>query len=268
MSSHNQLTECPVTQLVEGTAVSVEAVQDVDGDCVRIAQTIDRSLDLASASLPDEYYYSSLPLCVIDAVFSIGVRYSGVQATVRRYCERFARQQVRKDRGRLPPRDEQESISELCAHFEDIGIVQMEEGIFRNRQRTSTRNGIPKADAVWRFARALRSKGIECLQDVSSSLPTGELEKEIRAIPGQLSGISLQYFWMLAGSEDLIKPDRMIMRFLERCLDRKVPTQDALHLLRGATDLLRPTYPQLTSRLLDYVIWKSESQKAAGRTGS
>ena len=32
--------------------------------------------DLASASLSPSYYYDSLPYCIIDAVFSIGVNYS------------------------------------------------------------------------------------------------------------------------------------------------------------------------------------------------
>jgi hypothetical protein len=29
-------------------------------------------LKLSNARLGDEYYYSSLPLCVVDAIFSIG----------------------------------------------------------------------------------------------------------------------------------------------------------------------------------------------------
>ena len=36
------------------------------------------TLTLEDVKLGDEFYYQSLPLCVIDAVFSIGVRYSGV----------------------------------------------------------------------------------------------------------------------------------------------------------------------------------------------
>ncbi len=45
-------------------------------------------LDLTQAILTDQAYsYYSLPLCVIDAVFSIGVRYSSTEATVRRFCD-------------------------------------------------------------------------------------------------------------------------------------------------------------------------------------
>jgi hypothetical protein len=42
----------------------------------QVAQYAERVLPLHSASLGDEYYYQSLPLCVIDAVYSTGVRYA------------------------------------------------------------------------------------------------------------------------------------------------------------------------------------------------
>jgi hypothetical protein len=42
-------------------------------------------LDLAHVNLDDAYYYQSLPSCVIDAVFSIGVRYTSTENTVRRF---------------------------------------------------------------------------------------------------------------------------------------------------------------------------------------
>ncbi|MEJ1959689.1 MAG: hypothetical protein WDM70_09960 [Nitrosomonadales bacterium] len=85
--------------------------------------------------------------------------------------------------------------------------------VYRNRQRTSARNGILKADAVNRFAAVLRKYNIEYLQDISEALGNTALERDIRSIPGQTSGISLKYFFMLAGSDDLIKPDRMILAF-------------------------------------------------------
>ena len=39
------------------------------------------------------------------------------------------------------------------------------------------------------------------------------LEKKIKEIPGQKSGLSFKYFLMLVGNENLIKPDRMIIRY-------------------------------------------------------
>jgi hypothetical protein len=46
------------------------------GDAKAIADYCRLKLDLANAHLSDEYRYRSLPLCVINAVFSINARYA------------------------------------------------------------------------------------------------------------------------------------------------------------------------------------------------
>jgi hypothetical protein len=226
-------------------------------DVLVIAQQADALLPLAGALLPDAYYYSSISLCVIDAVFSIGVRYESVSATVRRYCEHYGLQLTRSDpRAALPLQPCQESISTLCRHFEDRNSEVMAHDVFGNRQRTSTRGGILKAEAVKRFAEMLRLHGVEYLQDAPGAWDSVALDQAIRTIPGQRSGISLQYFWMLAGSDDLIKPDRMILRFLEAALQRRVAVSEAKELLTATTAALNGKYPDLTPRLLDFKIWE------------
>ena len=159
-------------------------------DCSRVAAYADAVLPLAGAALDDAYYYRSVSLCVIDAVYSIGVQYEGVQAVVRRYCDYFGLSRIRPNREVLPPKHLQESISTLCEHYDDLGLERMTAEVFCNRQRTSTRSGILKAEVVQRFALSLQCRGIEHLQDVSRFLPNESLERDIRAIPGQHSGIS------------------------------------------------------------------------------
>ena len=46
-------------------------------DIKQLAKYCDLALNLKDANLSDEYFYQSLPLCVIDAVYSIGVKYAG-----------------------------------------------------------------------------------------------------------------------------------------------------------------------------------------------
>ena len=48
-------------------------------DIKLLVQACEQKLDLGSIDLDREYGYSHLPLCVIDAVFSMGVRYSSTQ---------------------------------------------------------------------------------------------------------------------------------------------------------------------------------------------
>lgn len=52
-----------------------------------VAEAARTKLNLAGARLRDEHFYASLPLCVIDAVFSIGVKYEGTKRTVIRWAE-------------------------------------------------------------------------------------------------------------------------------------------------------------------------------------
>ena len=53
----------------------------------RLVTALRRDLSSADLTLPDEYRYASLPLCVIDAVYSIGVTYEVTRRTVTRWCE-------------------------------------------------------------------------------------------------------------------------------------------------------------------------------------
>lgn len=55
----------------------------------KIVDFLETEFDLENVELPDEYYYTCLPLCLLDAVFSIGVTYSSTRNTVRRYCDKY-----------------------------------------------------------------------------------------------------------------------------------------------------------------------------------
>jgi hypothetical protein len=134
------------------------------------------------------------------------------------------------------------------------GLAEM----LRNRQRTSTKSGILKAGAAIRFARVLRDHDVDVLQDVPRVLHDDGFKRDIHRIPGQRSGVSLTYFFMLAGSDDLIKPDRMVQRFLTRAVGREPSRDETVELLRAASARLRADYATISPRLLDYVIWNAE----------
>jgi len=52
----------------------------------RIAQYCKVHLNLQNAELSEEYYYRSLPFCIIDAVFSLAARFSSTRNAVIRCC--------------------------------------------------------------------------------------------------------------------------------------------------------------------------------------
>jgi hypothetical protein len=158
----------------------------------------------------------------------------------------------------LPATAQQESISSFCSRPEQADPETMAKHVYGSRQRTSTKNGILKADAAARFARILRSNGVDYFQDVPKVADSARFEADIRSIPGQGTGISLQYFWMLAGSEHFVKPDRMVLRFLQSALSRPVAVREATQLIRGACARLVVRFPQLTPRMLDHEVWKHQ----------
>jgi len=219
-----------------------------------LAQFCRDHLEFDGVELGDEYGYASVPLCVIDAVFSIGVRYASTENTVSRFCEFFDVPKICDHK--VPDPTEQLSVSEFLKMYAEYGVDGMAEQVYRNRQRTSPRNGILKAEAVFRFSQVLADYGVEYLQDIDKVLGNKEFEAEITKIPGQRSGISLRYFYMLVGSEDFIKPDRMIKRFVYRATSKTFSVAETTALLRKTCQLLAQEYPGLTPRKLDHLIWQ------------
>lgn len=219
-------------------------------------------LKLETATLGSEYGYNCLPLCVIDAVWSIGVRYSGVQNVVSRYCAHFG---LKTD-----PLREQHGIKALVSAMQAQGVTWFAQEVFKNAQRTSTQNGILKADAVYRFASVLHRHDMNTVQDIPKISWYEDLKTEFRkpyarellAIPGQRSGISLTYFFMLTGSSGIMKPDRMVNGFLKETLMRDITDEDAQRLLSYASRRLNAEFPQMTPRRLDHEIWKYQSGRS------
>jgi hypothetical protein len=130
--------------------------------------------------------------------------------------------------------------------------------VYQNRQRTSSRSGILKSEAVLRFSRVLSKHSVNYLQDVEEIIGSRRFEADIRKIPGQGSGISTRYFYMLAGSDDFIKPDRMIRRFVYRILERDLSEDDLHDAVVGALGVLVNEFPGLTPKSVDHLMWRFE----------
>jgi len=182
-----------------------------------IADFCKLQLDLANAKLGEGYYYQSLPLCIINAVFSIGANYASTKNVVSRFCRYFGLKRV--GGVERSPVSEQLSIADFIGLYDEYGITRMTEEVYQNRQRTSTQSGILKSEAVLRFSQALHRHEVNYFRDVDRIIGNPNFEQEIQQIPGQRSGISTRYFYMLAGSDDYIKPDRMIARFIYSALN-------------------------------------------------
>ena len=156
--------------------------------------------------------YPGLALCVLDAVWSIGVRYEGVVNVVGRYRALAAGQGRDAD---------QDGPAELLASAAAIGGPEALAEALGNRQRTSTRSGILKAEAVLLTARVLADAEVQSTAALLVLSPKAleGLRADFVAVRGQGSGLSFDYLLMLAGRPG-VKSDRMIRRFVARATGR------------------------------------------------
>jgi hypothetical protein len=197
-------------------------------------------------TVPDGYP-TSLGMCVLDSIWSMGVNYNRhVEPVLDRY----------RDIRSSTAGGVSDTPAMLAQTIRDCGGSESFAAEVKSRHRTSTRNGILKAEAVQRAATVLADAGIETSQDL------GRANDDIRVswlgIPGQRSGVSWRYFQMLAGVEG-IKPDRMIHRFIVHATGGPVSNTEAVDILGRAQQRLPA--PRPTLRQFDHAIWRHESRR-------
>jgi hypothetical protein len=200
--------------------------------------------------------YEAVGLAVIDAVWSIGVRYQSVENVIARY--RAARLAGGED-------PEADRPSDVRRFIEACGGAEAFAQRIGNRQRTSTTNGILKAEAVLHEARILEDESVALRADLTgaSQERLDHLQGRWSTVAGQGSGVSWRAFSMLVGLPE-VKPDRMIRRFAAAALGRPretaVGVDEARELVLGAAARLG-----VSPRVLDNAIWAYQSGPKADR---
>jgi hypothetical protein len=205
------------------------------------------------AGWPAATTYGSLALAVLDSLWSIGVRYTGVRNVIARY---------RTFRLRDGGDADQDTPEDLAAVIDAAGGPEtFAVEVVANRQRTSSRGGALKAEAVRLAVDVLIDAGIRVPSDVASATPDQLIDVRDRwtAIRGQGSGLSWDYFLMLTGRQG-VKADRMIRRFVADaliCDEQEISPADAHQLVTEAAALLGLSVSQL-----DFAIWLHQSGNA------
>ena len=153
------------------------------------------------------------------------------------------------------------TINILITLLEGRYFESLAKDVFCNQQRTSTRNGILKSEAVYRFAKTLQDYGITTFGDTADDQRNEQVRTKIQEIKGQKSGISFDYFLMLAGSDRYVKADRMLRAFVADALrESNVSADNTRALVLAACARLQAETPHLTPRLLDHEIWKYQRE--------
>ena len=205
---------------------------------------------------PRERRWVSLSLCIADAVWSIGAHYDNVVVPlVRKLATKFSVEQ--------PTIPMSESLGADPLPLAELADLTVDELIpLTNRQNTSTRGGIRKADAVLRYIHVFRSHGVKDLGDAIVLFGDDErfaaVNADLRKVPGEgAHAVRRDYLWMLIGQDDLIKPDRMVLRWFRR----HGVTVDPV----GARDLIAALVPAVSAGLkrpvtaweIDHALWNA-----------
>jgi len=151
------------------------------------------------------------------------------------------------------------TVSDFISQVESLGVDAFAATVLRNRMRTSSTNGVLKAQAALDYARVLHAYGIETIAQVLSHPKLTEIELDLRRVHGQSSGISTDYFLMNVGDTNRVKPDRWVIGFLAEVLGRSVSQADAQLLFQQVAPLLTTDYPDITPRALDLAVWEWKS---------
>lgn len=192
------------------------------------------------------YGYKSLVLNVIDAVYSISVKYESTLKVV----ERFAK---------VVNIDVEQGDYSLVQFVQDFGTYDHESlanSVFKNRQRTSSTNGILKAEAVVRYIKTLLDFDINTKEDLLNHSNKSEIRRKIGLIPGHRSGIAFSYLLMLSGDTSTFKPDRHMFNFFGNLLEYGALVENDLkRAFEEQLKIIRISYPKFTIRTLDSLIW-------------
>jgi hypothetical protein len=205
---------------------------------------------------PRKQRWVSLSLCIVDAVWSIGVHYDNVVVPlVRNLAEEFGVEQPT-----VPMTEPIGNDPLALTRLADLSIDELIR--FTNRQNTSTRGGIRKAHAVLRHIRVFHTHGVSGLADAIALFSDEKLfaavNADLRAIPGEgAHAVRRDYLWMLIGQDDLIKPDRMVLRWFKKYGVVVDPV--------GARDLIAALVPAVSTRLkrnvtaweIDHALWSA-----------
>jgi hypothetical protein len=199
-------------------------------------------------------YPDSLALAVLDAIWSVGIRYTTTQGVVTRYTmhRRFAGSDAAHD-----------SLTDLLGLYDRLGGVDTFITTVGTLNRVSTQPGAAlKGEAVHQAATALQSLGIDTAQQFRQAQGTDlgtQAETAWRAVPGQGSGISWRYLRMLLGIAD-VKPDRMVKRFIATALgtdEQQFSNDKAIRLVQAAA-----AHHGVEQHALDHEIWKYQTSTA------
>ena len=171
--------------------------------------------------------YQSLPICILDCVYSLRAKYFAVTVPVlQRYANTYMGGNL------YAPQD---TLSDFIAHVKEFDNC---------------------AEVCYEIAIKLHELlDMDTLDDFHHFEKEALLEIVLCSVKG-MGDAGVNYMFMLAGDPNRCKPDVHIHRCIKNALGTDIPNVECQILFRAAVKKLKDTgYPDLTVRDLDHVIW-------------
>ena len=188
-------------------------------DLARLTDAVVPLLPLDCPRLPAPFIPAHLPVALVDAVSAIAPAGDAQppQALTERYCRRFGLERTRADPLEPPPPETQETLSDMIAHYEALGMDAMEEILGSRAPLPGT--ALTRAEYVLQVARALCRIGIEVLQDLAARTPR-TVHEALGAIPGGGAALA-QRILIYAGDDDFVLGDGHVRAFVTHATNRR-----------------------------------------------
>ena len=196
---------------------------------------------------PVSQAYKSLPICLIDCVYSLRSQYNSVTVPiVKRYAQTF----LNGD-----PFSADDTISRFLENVQKCGGVKaFGKDILKSKNKLGGKVAIPKENIVCKIAEYLKALKIETIQDFKFFECQELLSVVLYGVKG-MNNAGVNYLFMLAGDSNRCKPDVHIHHAIKDACGQDVSDDECQELFVGAVEILKKKYPSLSVRQLDGIIW-------------
>ncbi len=196
------------------------------------------------------YCYQSLPVCVVDCVYSLRARYNSVTVPI---VERYANKYMNGDKTSA----DDDSLTGFIDHLTVPGLKSFADNIARNHQILGR---VPKEEVCLNIAEVLQGLGIETFKDFQDYPSREKLAETIKTVKG-MGNAGVNYLFMLTGDDNKSKPDVHIHHCMEESCGEDVSDKECQQIIKETVDILKEEFPNLTVRKLDGVIWRDFSSR-------
>jgi len=186
--------------------------------------------------------YKSLPLCILDDVFSLRANYDLDIKVVDNFAKSFLNG------------DKYVSNYTIDQFISDIdsepSFEEFTEKHIKYRNKIARRL---KIEVCRELAEKFSWLGIQTINDFNN-YKKEILEIIIKSVKG-LGDAAVSYLFMLAGDTTQVKVDTHINKSVKACFGNTLTNDETIELFRNTVNILSKDYPNLTVSRLDNIIW-------------